>query len=181
MAEGALRAVGFDVERLELEGNPFPAVEQVNQKLSLGANYTVSRNGTLVYNSNAGTPDQRVLMWVDREGRGTPVPLPAAAYNAPSLSPDGSQLALSITDESGTNIWVYDIERGTLGKRTFGGFNNFPIWTPDGEEIFYTTGTLMRMRADGASGGEGLGIEIPASNGQVPTSWSTGRWCTNSS
>ncbi|GMR24389.1 MAG: hypothetical protein BMS9Abin37_2926 [Acidobacteriota bacterium] len=111
-------------------------------------------------------------MWVDREGRSTSVALPASAYNAPSLSPDGTQLALSLTDESGTNIWVYDIERGTLGKRTFEGANRFPIWTPDGSEIFYTTGTLMRMRADGASGGEGLGIEIPASNYQVPTSWS---------
>ena len=31
----------------------------------------------------------------------------------------------------------------------------------------------MRMRADGASGGEELGIEIPEAGPQVPTSWST--------
>ena len=178
VAEGALRAVRFDIDRLEVIGNPFPVVEQVNQKPTLAANYTVSRNGTLIYNPNDSASDQRVLAWVDRQGRSTVLPLPVCAYNSPSLSPDGAQLALSITDESGTNIWVYDIERGTLGKRTFGGWNGFAIWTPDGEEIFYMAGSvlrgrLMRMRADGASGGEELGIEIPEAGPQVPTSWST--------
>ncbi len=174
VAEGALRAVGFDPDRLEVEGNPFPVVERVNQKTSLAANYAVSRNGTLAYNPNFGGRGLRVLVWIDREGRTTPLPLPVAAYDAPSLSPDGKRIALVMTDESGTNIWVYDIRRGTLGKRTFAGQNSFPIWTPDGEEILYTAGggnrRLMRLRADGASGGEELGIE--QKNYQIPTSWS---------
>ncbi|TDI34376.1 MAG: hypothetical protein E2P02_30440 [Acidobacteria bacterium] len=125
-AEGTLRAVRFDAEGLELLGNSFPVVEAVNQKSNFAANFAVSMNGTLVYNPNAGTPDLRLLKWIDRDGRATPVPLPPAAYDALSLSPDGKQLALSITDNSGVNIWVYDIERGTLGKRTFGGVNPPP-------------------------------------------------------
>ena len=83
---------------------------------------------------------------------------------------------LEITDESGTNIWVYDIERGTLGKRTFGGENSFPIWTPDGEEILYTEGSgldyLVRLRADGSSLGERLMMNGLTTGLEVATSWS---------
>ena len=176
VAEGALRAVRFDAERLELLGNPFPVLEEVNQKRSFTANFSVSTNGTLAYNPNSGTSGHRLLMWVDRDGRATPLPLPPAAYNAPSLSPDGRHLALSITDDSGANIWVYDIERGTLGKRTFGGRNTFPIWTPDGEEILYSEGDnldyLARLRADGSSRGQRLMIDGLEPGVQVPTSWS---------
>ena len=115
-------------------------------------------------------------MWVDRGGRITPLPLPAAAYQEPSLSPDGKRIAFAMTDESGTNIWVYDIGRGTLGKRTFGGQNLFPIWTPDGEEILYCAGgffqRLMRLRADGARGGEEMDVDVPSPGGQIPISWS---------
>ncbi|HLE69737.1 MAG TPA: hypothetical protein VJH87_08655, partial [Vicinamibacteria bacterium] len=115
------------------------------------ANYAVSENGTLAYNPNAGVGDRRALVWVDRDGRITPLPLPTAAYHEPSLSPDGKRIALAMTDESGTNIWVYDIGRGTLGKRTFGGQNLFPIWTPDGEE---------------------MNVELPSPGSQIPISWS---------
>jgi dipeptidyl aminopeptidase/acylaminoacyl peptidase len=171
-----LRAVRFDPERLEVVGDPFPVLEAVNQKPSLAANFSISMNGTLVYNPNSGTTAQRVLTWVDRDGRATTLPLPAATYNAPSLSPDGKRLALAITDESGTNIWVYDIEHGTLGKRTFGGDNMFPIWTPDGEEILYTEGSgfdhLARLRADGSGTGQLLDIAGIEPGGQIPTSWS---------
>jgi serine/threonine protein kinase/WD40 repeat protein len=176
VSEGALRAVRFDPDRLEVEGNPFPVLERVNQNVSLAANYVVSRNGTLAYNPNFGGRDRRVLVWIDRDGRITPLPLPAAAYQEPSLSPDGKRIALAMTDESGTNIWVYDIGRGNLGKRTFGGRNLFPIWTPDGEEILYTAGgvfqRLMRLRADGARGGEEMDVDVPSPGGQIPISWS---------
>jgi len=108
----------------------------------------------------------------------TPVPLPPAAYDTPSLSPDGKRIALSLTDESGTNLWVYDSERGTLGKRTFGGNNRWPVWAPGGEELLYAGGTrtlfwrLMRLSADGTSRGEELGVDIERQDIQVPTSWS---------
>jgi serine/threonine-protein kinase len=174
-AEGALRAVRFDPEKLELIGNAFPVVDGVDQKATGVANFAISSNGTLAYNPNVGGGVQRVLTWVDREGRTMPLPLPAATYDSPSPSPDGRQLALSMTDESGTNIWIYDLERGTLGKRTFGGFNLFPIWTPDGEELIYSSdaaASLARLRADGSSGGERMQIEGMGQGAKVPTSWS---------
>jgi len=179
VSEGALRAVRFDPERLELIGNPFPLTEAITQKGRLAsgaANISISNNGTLVYNPNPTSIVQRTLAWVDRDGRLTPLPIAAGAYGAPSLSPDGKHLALSLYDEDGRNIWVYDVERGTLGKRTFGGINQFPVWTPDGEEILYSEGAgfrnLARLRADGSSGGRRIEVEGLDRGIQIPTSWS---------
>jgi tRNA A-37 threonylcarbamoyl transferase component Bud32 len=179
VAEGALRAVAFDPNRLEVLGNSFPVLERVNQKPSFATNYAISRNGTLAYNPSAAIAERRTLVWVDRQGGIEPLPLPPAAYSNPSLSPDGRNVALSLRDESGTNLWVYDTERGTLGKRTFGGDNRFPVWTPDGEEILYAGARtnfalwrLMRLRADGSGAGGGLGVENENNDIQVPTSWS---------
>jgi serine/threonine protein kinase len=177
-AEQALWAVGFDRERLEVLGNPFPVLERVYQKLNHAANYGVSRNGTLVYNLNSGVEERAVLAWVDRKGAIAPLPLPPARYDSPSLSPDGRRIALSLLEGSSTDIWIYDVERGTFGKRTFGGVNWGPIWSPDGREILYAYGPhwanfrLMRLRADGASRGEEIDLDLEREHLQVPTSWS---------
>ena len=58
--------------------------------------------------------DRRQVASVDGQGAMTPLPLAPGVYGDPSLSPDGRQIALAVTDTSGTHIWVYDLERGTL-------------------------------------------------------------------
>lgn len=78
--------------------------------------------------------------------------LAPGAYDSPALSPDGRQIALVVRDNTGAHLWVYDIVRGTLGKRTFDGSdNNFPIWSRDGAFLaFSSSSTLSRVRADGS-------------------------------
>ena len=48
-AAGALRAVRFDLARLEVLGDPVTVVEHVLMKPTGAADYAVSRQGTLVY------------------------------------------------------------------------------------------------------------------------------------
>ena len=35
------------------------------------------------------------------------------------------------------DIWMDDLVRGTLTRLTFGGFNQFPVWTSDGKRLLY--------------------------------------------
>ena len=49
---GTLRAVRFDLATLTLHGDPVPVVEQVQTLATRAANFSVSRNGTLVYVQN---------------------------------------------------------------------------------------------------------------------------------
>ena len=47
------------------------------------------------------TQSTRTLVWVDRQGRETPIPAPPRAYVHPRLSPDGTRVALYIADQEG--------------------------------------------------------------------------------
>ena len=95
----------------------------------------VAGDGTLAYVSGrrcggAGAP--RTLVWVDRQGRETPIPAPPRAYVYPRLSPDGTRIAV-FADDQESDIWVWDLGRTTLTRVTFDpAFDIYPVWTPDG-------------------------------------------------
>ena len=55
----------------------------------------VSADGTLAYVPGAWRQaETRTLVWVDRQGRETPIPAPPRAYVQPRLSPDGKRVAV---------------------------------------------------------------------------------------
>ena len=53
-----------------------------------------------------------------------------------SLSPDGRLLAIVIADPT-NDLWVQDLERGTLTRRTSGAEPGTVQWTPDGERLVF--------------------------------------------
>jgi Tol biopolymer transport system component len=78
----------------------------------------------------------RALVWVDRKGAITSLPLPPRAYWTPRLSPDGRRVAVGI--EGATHdVWVSEVGRDTLARVTFGSDNYLPLWTPDGTGIVF--------------------------------------------
>jgi Tol biopolymer transport system component len=138
---------------------------------------SASNNGTIVYRPTPTTGGDVVLAWVDRHGKATQVSLPPRAYRDISLSQDGRQIAMSLRDESGQHIWVYDTLRGSFGKRTFESQNAFPIWSRDGRSLTFATGEVqngdvVRIDADGGGSGEALIKSSELSGQKVPTSWS---------
>jgi serine/threonine-protein kinase len=171
---GALLAAPFDVKRLAITGSPVPFHEGVWEIVINGAaHFDVSPNGTLVYAPGSTAGATRQPVWVDRQGKPQPLPLPPRAYLHPRLSPDGRQVALEI-EGPGHNLFTYDLDRGTLTKLTFDGVSHWPLWTPEGKRLTFRswrTGsfTMWWMPADRSAGEERL-TEIGAM--QSPASWS---------
>ncbi len=61
-------------------------------------------------------------------------------FSFPSLSPDGSELAMRRLTEGVMNIWLQDIATGKLKKLTSDKDNaGFPVWSPDGKFIAVET------------------------------------------
>ncbi len=110
--EGTLFAAPFDLDRLELTGEPVPALESVSANPGNGgAQFAFSRDGTLVYQRGEGlltTP----IQWMDREGKLQPLRATPGHYNNIRFSPDGERLALDILEGNNRDVWIYEWERG---------------------------------------------------------------------
>lgn len=141
-AEGGLRAARFDLESLAMVGAPVRVVDQVATKNSGAADFSIASNGTLVYvpTSPSGVGERRTMVWVNRQGVESPIEgLPPRTYMVARISPDGSRLALDIRDEQ-NDIWTWDLRVGTLTRVTLNpGQDMFPVWSPDGQRIFFSS------------------------------------------
>jgi len=94
---------------------------------------------------------------MDRLGKTTALRTMPANWSNPVFSPDGSRLAVDISDGKQTDVWVYDVARDTLSRLTFDpAEDQRPVWTPDGQRIAFSskrgdgsTFNLYWQRADG--------------------------------
>jgi serine/threonine protein kinase len=142
-------ALPFDPNTLTVAGSPLPVEEGgMLNPLSGDANYGVSNTGVLLYaplGSYSGTDLD--LQWIDRQGKQSSVIDTTGAYGDGTISPDGEKLAITIR-AANDDIWVYQFQRKTLSRITFGGGNSdFPIWTPDGKNVIFASerGTTWKL------------------------------------
>ncbi|MCH7474367.1 MAG: PD40 domain-containing protein, partial [Gemmatimonadetes bacterium] len=157
-SDGTLLAAPFDQDRLQVTGTATPLVEGL-QPTDWGAvDFAVSRNGSLLYRAGGEAARHRIV-WVNREGVAQPVdPEWTGNFESLALSPDGRLLAVGV--EAGTQLWIKDLQSGTLSRLTFEGVTNFrPSWTPDGRSVLFVSGEtqstdLWIKRADGSRGAE---------------------------
>ena len=170
-AAGTLRAVPFDLARLETRGTPVTVVPDVITTIKGGVNAVVAGDGTLAYvlGTVEGTP--RTLVWVDRQGHETPIPAPPRPYLLPALSPDGSRVAVFANDQE-RDLWLWDFSRTTLTRLTATpGVDVIQVWTPDSRRLIFTSEragvrNLFWQAADGTGAVERL-TESPDT--QYPT------------
>ncbi len=172
---GALLAVPFDPEKLEVTGQPFPVANGVFMSANTGmAAFSISQTGDLVYAAGPEERGTRLPVWVDTHGHKSALPVKPQSYLHPRLSPDGRQLAIEVEGAS-HDIFTYDFARaGEPTKMSFDGASHWPSWTPDGRRLTFRswkTGTMTMwwMRADRSTPPELL---TSIGSMQSPESWS---------
>ena len=152
---GTLFAVPFDLKRLETRGTAVPVVDGIAYHLIGMGMFDVSVKGTLVYRPLARTKVQ----WVDTNTNSIQSESRLGRYSSLKFSPDGSRLAMLVTEGPRGDIWVSDEHGEAMTRLTFGGGSySKPIWTPDGQfVVFGSLGSgILWTRADGS--GEPLAL-----------------------
>lgn len=141
--DGAIYAVPFDVRKLEVMGPHVPVLTGVSLP-SNSPQIAVSPSGVLMYAPNV-TIDARVrLVWVDRTGKESAVPLTPGYYQGPRLSRDRNWLLYS-SGEKQKALWVINLLDGTARPFTDNkGDAYWAAWAPDGRSIVYN----MTLYAD---------------------------------
>ncbi len=163
---GSLYAVDFDHRALEVTGTPVKVVDSVLMSTNVGTAYfDISPRGDLAYAVGPAENGERTLYWVDRQGKETPLPLPARSYLNPRISPDGKLLAMEVEGPN-HDFYVYDFARAVMSRITNDGRSHAPIWSPAGDRIAFRTWqggkmTLAWMPAD-RSGPEERLVNYPA-------------------
>jgi eukaryotic-like serine/threonine-protein kinase len=160
-AGSSIRAVPFDLHRLEVTGPPITLIEHVATVPNDGnGNFRLSESGSLVFQPERSIAGRR-LTWVDRSGAETPLPIPPRAFTTARVSPDGRRLAFAAADGDREDIWTYELATGALTRATLEDINRAPLWTRDGRRLTYEklragTHYLFWQPADGSGPAEPL-------------------------
>ena len=176
-----LVSMAFDTSAATVSGSPTVIANAVGfQPATYWAAFTVAGNGTLIYNTGVGAA-QSALTWVDRAGKelgriGTP-----AILANPTLSPDGSRVALDISDQKANNvdIWLESTTGAGNSRFTFDPSEEVAgVWSRDGSILAYraTMGGSVNLFLKRATGleRERERFRVPQSSMDdiLPNSWS---------
>ncbi len=163
--DGGVFIGAFDAGNFRFRAPPMPVLEGVR----VGGNtpdFVVARTGTALYVTGGSSAGGALVqtVWVTREGVASLIDTSwvwrqLTGSNGLALSPDGRQLAVSINESSGQNIWVKQLDAGPLTRLTFEQRTIRPVWSADGRYLWYgsndSTGLrLLQRRADGTGAAE---------------------------
>jgi Tol biopolymer transport system component len=153
----------FDASKMELSGEPQPVAERIAiNGASVRAMFSASDNGRLIYQTGEASAGW-TLVWRDREGKQTDAVARAERYLTPTLSPDGTRLAVTIfAGAQGVyDVWIFDLTRQTSTRFTFGPSSQLsPVWSADGKTIFFAS-NLKGSTHIYAKQADGSGVERP--------------------
>ena len=174
--DATLFAAPFDLDRLEVTGQPVPALEGVTTDSNVGgAQFDVSASSTLVYVPGQSISGGLPIHWMDQAGKTTPLRATPANWLNPHFAPDGRRLALEVVSGQ-ADVWIYEWARDTFTRMTLDpASDQKPVWAPDGRRIAFasaradqSTSNLYWQQVDGTTEAQRL---TESMNPQLPGSW----------
>ena len=174
-----LVSVGFDPSTGKVSGNITPVAKQVGfQPSTYWAAIAVSTNGTLIYNTGVGAA-MSVLTWMDRSGKElSRIGDPGVMAN-PSLSPDGTRVAVDVADLKANNVdvWLMSTNGASNARFTFDPAEEVTgVWSRDGSMLAYRSivtdgATIFSKRTSGLEREKQLTKPLSVDD-FVPNCWS---------
>lgn len=166
----ATMVVPFDADALEVTGSAVSVTEPIHANFC----FDVSDNGMLAYVPAPSAQEQSEIHWAYRDGSTRKITQVQSSWTQPRISPDGTKIVVRKTGSS-CELWVFDLERGSMSRLTSGDDSHDPIWAPDSRHVLYDAadaGSLTLIEVGGARAKEAL---VSGTDRGQPGSWSRER------
>ncbi|MCG8605609.1 protein kinase [bacterium] len=149
---GNLLAAPFSLKDFKTTQPLLPVLDQVDGDGASGvAHFDISKSGRLIYLAGLRN-EEGELVWVDRQGKVEPLPLPVGGYHTPRISPDGTRLTVGVVKARQGNNWIYNFKTGVFRQNTFVEGLGASVWSPDGKTIYLSgTRALWMKPTDGSA------------------------------
>jgi serine/threonine-protein kinase len=138
-ADGTVMAVGLDARKRKVTGNSVPVHDPVPVIAANNGNSGafISPRGALVH-SRGNLLSQ--LSWLSADGARRIVFPDIRVYGQPALSPDERRIAVLVSENLRTDVWVYDFATTTFSRLTTTGTVSSVQWAADGSHVIYASG-----------------------------------------
>ena len=138
---GALQAVPFDLDTVNIDGDPVTVVAgPITLAREGGAEFGLSTTGTLVY---VPAPSRRgdTLVWVDARVARRPSEHRRRRTCIPASRPDGTRVAVDVRDRGNNrDIYIWDFARQNMTRLTDHPTEDlFAVWSRDSQRIFFSS------------------------------------------
>ena len=150
---GVLYATPFDLDSRQRVGRSVPVLQDVASGFLLGAQYAVSADGTLAWipgeSRGSFAQSNERLTWHGESGA-EPVFDRTEDFRDGRISPEGGRIAVDVRPQGGgqVDVWILDQAQSTLARLTTAG-GRTPVWSPDGEWIYFERSQdIWRRRSD---------------------------------
>ena len=181
-----LMAQRFDVERLELIGEPVIVAERVLSHYGWHhkVDVSTSKNGLLAL--RRGDDGLTRLTLVDRSGHELASLANATEYSNPAISPDGTKAAITVYESLANrpaNLFLLDLATLQSTRVTFGPHLDLaPVWSPEGDRLFFLSnrrGPMQLYERFIPGGGDAALLPVPMKEAlgkamlpwMIPESW----------
>lgn len=159
-SNGRIEVRPFDAVRLMITGDAH-ALDMNATTASPHHPALMSASATVLAYASGVIPWGSQSARIDRDGSNLRVEPNNQLSGFPRVSPDGRFLARHRVDpvRSNPDIWVDDLERGsTLRLTTSAEFDVMPVWSPDGTQVAYRSGRLVKPTI-GFAASDGSGVK----------------------
>jgi serine/threonine-protein kinase len=130
-----LMAARFDPEQLAVVSEPTLVAEGIRVEGYGAAQFAAAGTGLLAFAPGAHALEGSLAI-VSLDGQIDALPFPKGVFGPMTFSPGGESVAAGLL-EATWDIWIYDLRTGTRKRMTREGNNTAPVWSSDGERIYF--------------------------------------------
>jgi serine/threonine-protein kinase len=134
--DGIVMAVKLNRSATKVDGEAVPVLDPVYVPGGVNGNSEifVSQRGALL--TSRGRTNSK-LAWLGKSGSIDFISNEVQSFGAPRLSPDQQSIAVTVTEQGKSAIWIYDLVSKTFTRLSGVEGASVPVWSPDGKKLYY--------------------------------------------